>query len=90
MDVMTLTTRSSTPRLDRALAGRTHGRRTVLQLTHDHPVTRRMIDAGELAEAEAATHPQRAIVVRALDAEARDPPDVRAQDARAGDRYLLA
>jgi PPM family protein phosphatase len=58
----------------------------LLLLTHDHTVTRRMVDAGELTEAEAATHPQRAILVRAL---GDGTADVHAQRVRAGDRYLL-
>jgi protein phosphatase len=61
----------------------------LLRLTHDHTVTQRMVDAGELTEAEAATHPQRSILVRALADGAADPPDVSAQRVRVGDRYLL-
>jgi protein phosphatase len=59
----------------------------LLRLTHDHTVVQRMVDAGDLTEAEAATHPQRSILVRAL--ADGDPPDVRAQRVRVGDRYLL-
>ncbi len=59
----------------------------LLRLTHDHTVTQRMVDAGELTEAEAATHPQRSILVRALADGA--PPDVHAHRVRVGDRYLL-
>jgi protein phosphatase len=61
----------------------------LLRLTHDHTVTQRMVDAGELTEAEAATHPQRSVLVRALAEGPADPPDVDAQQVRVGDRYLL-
>lgn len=61
----------------------------LLQLTHDHTVTQRMVDDGALTEAEAATHPQRSILVRALPGRPPDVPDVHTQQARPGDRYLL-
>ncbi len=59
-------------------------------VTHDHTVVQSMVDAGDLDAAEAASHPQRAMLVRALtggDEGLR--ADVRLQDVRAGDRYLL-
>jgi PPM family protein phosphatase len=65
----------------------------LFQITHDHSVVQSMIDAGRLTPDEAASHPQRSMLLRALDA--RDPspdvrtPDLSLHDARAGDRYLL-
>ncbi len=61
-----------------------------VRLTHDHTVVQSMIDDGSLTPEEAASHAQRAMLVRALDgggAPAR--PDLRLHEAYAGDRYLL-
>lgn len=57
-------------------------------ITHDHTLVQSMIDEGRLTPEEAATHPQRTLLVKAL---TRTPasPDLRLHDAQAGDRYLL-
>ena len=59
------------------------------QITHDHTLVRSMVDEGRISEEEAASHPQRALLTRALTGRPGDRPDVRLQDVRAGDRYLL-
>jgi PPM family protein phosphatase len=63
------------------------------QITHDHTLVRSMVDEGRISEEEAASHPQRALLMRALvgrpEGGAGDRPDVRLQDVRAGDRCLL-
>ncbi|MDQ1009571.1 serine/threonine protein phosphatase PrpC [Streptomyces sp. V4I23] len=60
------------------------------RLTHDHTVVQSMIDEGGLDEAEAAAHPQRAMLLRALDAgDGPGRPDLRLHEAKAGDRFLL-
>ena len=66
----------------------------LFQITHDHSVVQSMIDAGRLTPDEAASHPQRSLLLRALDARDSSSPDVRTpdlslHDARPGDRYLL-
>ena len=77
----------------------------LFQITHDHSVTQSMIDAGRLTPEEAASHPQRSLLLRAVgasaDGDARSrgcrrrrratagTPDLSLLDARAGDRYLL-
>ncbi|WP_374982431.1 MerR family transcriptional regulator [Streptomyces fradiae] len=63
----------------------------LFRVTHDHTVVQAMVDEGRLTPEEAASHPQRALLLRALDgAEASGrAPEVRLQEARAGDRYLL-
>ena len=62
----------------------------LLQLTHDDSVVQGLIDKGELTEREAALHPQRAVLTRALHGGDTDPPAVLTQyDPRPGDRYLL-
>ncbi|WP_028925483.1 MerR family transcriptional regulator [Pseudonocardia acaciae] len=61
----------------------------LLQLTHDDTLVQHLIDEGKLTAEEAESHPQRAILVRALHGAATEPPDVRTHQARPGDRYLL-
>jgi protein phosphatase len=48
-----------------------------------------MVDEGRLSAAEAASHPQRALLLRALAGGVGGAPELRLRDARAGDRYLL-
>ncbi|MFF8384227.1 MerR family transcriptional regulator [Streptomyces kanasensis] len=63
----------------------------LLRVTHDHTAVQAMVDDGRLTPEEAASHPQRALLLRALDG--AEPsgraPDVRLEEARPGDRYLL-
>ncbi|MES9588008.1 MULTISPECIES: MerR family transcriptional regulator [unclassified Streptomyces] len=66
----------------------------LFRITHDHSVVQSMIDDGSLTEAEASSHPQRALLLRALvggggGGAAVSTPDVRLQEVRPGDRYLL-
>jgi protein phosphatase len=66
----------------------------LFQITHDHTVTQSMVDAGRLTPEEAASHPQRSLLLRALGASddavrAAGTPELSLLDAQAGDRYLL-
>ena len=61
----------------------------LFQISHDHTVVQAMVDEGRLTRAEAASHPQRAMLLRALDGRAPSSPDVRLHRALPGDRYLL-
>jgi protein phosphatase len=76
----------------------------LFQITHDHSVTQAMVDAGRLTQEEAASHPQRSLLIRALgatseemlasgapqaQASAAGTPDLSLLDARPGDRYLI-
>ena len=63
----------------------------LFRITHDHTLVQSMIDDGSLTEEEAASHPQRAMLLRALAGgpEAQARPDVRLHDTLPGDRYLL-
>ncbi|MGW4434903.1 MerR family transcriptional regulator [Streptomyces sp. NPDC004596] len=62
----------------------------LFRISHDHSVVQSLIDEGRLSPEEARSHPQRALLLRALGA---DGPavaaDLRLQEAREGDRYLL-
>jgi PPM family protein phosphatase len=59
------------------------------QITHDHTLVQSMVDEGRISPEEAASHPQRSLLIRALTGASDDRADVRLQDVRAGDRYLL-
>ncbi|MFJ6431911.1 MerR family transcriptional regulator [Streptomyces sp. NPDC091416] len=61
----------------------------LFQITHDHTVVQSMIDEGRIGPEEAASHPQRSLLIRALGRGADSTPDMRLHDARRGDRYLL-
>ena len=63
----------------------------LLQITQDHTMVQSMVDEGRLSPAEAASHPQRALLARALTGAGAQAtvPDLRLRDVRAGDRYLL-
>lgn len=57
------------------------------RLTQDHSYVQQLVDEGSLAAAETKSHPQRALLVRALGA--RGEADLSLRTAIAGDRYLL-
>ena len=59
------------------------------QITHDHTLVQSMVDEGRLSPAQAATHPSRSLVMRALQSGTDSEPDLSVLEARAGDRYLL-
>ncbi|WP_240139662.1 protein phosphatase 2C domain-containing protein [Streptomyces sp. MUM 178J] len=61
----------------------------LFQITHDHTMVQSMVDEGRLSPEEAASHPQRSLLIRALGSGADATPDMRLHDARRGDRYLL-
>ncbi|MFJ9159230.1 MerR family transcriptional regulator [Streptomyces griseoviridis] len=61
----------------------------LFQITHDHTMVQSMVDEGRLSPEEAASHPQRSLLIRALGQGADGTPDMRLHDAQQGDRYLL-
>jgi len=61
----------------------------LFQITHDDTVVQSMIDAGRLTPEEAVSHPQRSLLLKALDATSGNLPEPKLRDAQAGDRYLL-
>ncbi|MFF5159005.1 protein phosphatase 2C domain-containing protein [Streptomyces sp. NPDC000348] len=61
----------------------------LFQITHDHTMVQSMVDEGRLSPEEAASHPQRSLLIRALGQGADDTHDMRLHDARRADRYLL-
>ncbi|AGP60189.1 MerR family transcriptional regulator [Streptomyces rapamycinicus] len=61
----------------------------LFQITHDHTMVQSMVDEGRLSPEEAASHPQRSLLARALGQGADTTPDMRLHDAQREDRYLL-
>lgn len=59
------------------------------QLTHDHTYVQTLIDSGRITEEEAAVHPRRSLLMRALDGMNPVEADLSVREARAGDRFLL-
>ena len=58
-------------------------------ITTDHTHVRSLVEQGRLTEEEAATHPQRSLLVKALTGTGHASPDLSLHEAAAGDRYLL-
>ncbi|HMA46201.1 MAG TPA: PP2C family serine/threonine-protein phosphatase, partial [Frankiaceae bacterium] len=58
------------------------------QVTHDHTLVQDLVDQGRITPEQATTHPQRSLLMRALDGREVEP-DLSIREARRGDRYLL-
>jgi len=59
------------------------------QITHDHTLVQSLVDEGKLTPEAAASHPQRSLVMRALQSSVPAEPDLAMLKAKVGDRYLL-
>ncbi|MGO8726612.1 MAG: PP2C family protein-serine/threonine phosphatase [Streptosporangiaceae bacterium] len=59
------------------------------QITRDHTLVQSLVDEGRLTPQAAATHPQRSLVMRALQSSTEAEPDLSMREARLGDRYVL-
>ena len=59
------------------------------QLTEDHSLVNELIRAGHITEDEAAVHPQRSVITRALGLEPSIPIDSWLVEPAEGDRFLL-
>lgn len=59
------------------------------QITQDHTWVQRLVDEGRITEEEAGTHPQRSLLMRALDGRGQVEPDLSIREVRVGDRYLI-
>jgi protein phosphatase len=58
-------------------------------LTEDHTYVQSLIREGRISVDEAARHPQRQLLVRALDGTTDPQPDLSLHAVQSGDRYLL-
>ena len=59
------------------------------QITTDHTLIQSLVDEGRLSPAAAANHPQRSLIMRALQGSTEADPDLSMHTAVLGDRYLL-
>jgi serine/threonine protein phosphatase PrpC len=59
------------------------------QVSVDHSVVQELVDAGEITEAEAAVHPERHVITRALGSPAGIHPDFFVLPLAAAERLLL-
>jgi len=59
------------------------------QITHDHTLVQSLVDEGRISADDVSTHPQRSLLLRALDGRSVAEPDLSVHDAQPGDRYLL-
>jgi protein phosphatase len=62
---------------------------TLSQVTEDHSLVEQLVREGQLSPEEAAVHPQRAVITRALGIEPDVEVDVYEVDLHPGDRLLL-
>ena len=60
-----------------------------VQITRDHTLVQSLVDDGRLTPQAAASHPQRSLLMRALDGRSEVEPDLSMREAKVGDRYLL-
>ena len=58
------------------------------QVTHDHTLVQDLVDQGRITLEQANHHPQRSLLMRALDGREVEP-DLELIDAQPGDRFLL-
>src|SRR3990172_8262304 len=61
----------------------------LIQLTNDHSWVGEMVRRGELTQAQAAVHPHRSVITRALGTESDADPDIFEVPLEPGDRVLL-
>ena len=59
------------------------------QITHDHTLVQSLVDEGRISADDVPTHPQRSLLLRALDGRSIAEPDLSVHEGQAGDRYLL-
>ena len=59
------------------------------RITRDHSLVMELIEAGQITEEQARTHPQRSIITRALGSDPSMLPDIYEVNVSAGDRLLL-
>jgi protein phosphatase len=59
------------------------------QITRDHTLVQKLVDEGRITMDEAATHPRRSLLLRALDGRGEVELETNLREAKLGDRYLL-
>jgi protein phosphatase len=59
------------------------------QMTKDHTFVQSLVDRGEITREQAAVHPRRNLMMRAIDGIHPVDVDLSVREARAGDRFML-
>lgn len=59
------------------------------QITRDHTMVQSLVDEGRMSPEQAARHPNRSLLLRALETSGFADLDLSLREAYAGDRYLL-
>ncbi len=59
------------------------------RLTHDHSWVQSLVDEGKISVDEAALHPHRSLLLKVLNGQAANDPDLTVVALRAGDRLML-
>jgi len=59
------------------------------QMTKDHTFVQSLVDSGEITREQAAVHPRRNLMMRAIDGIHAVEVDLSVREARVGDRFLL-
>ncbi|WP_214408454.1 Stp1/IreP family PP2C-type Ser/Thr phosphatase [Sphaerisporangium fuscum] len=59
------------------------------QITRDHTLVQSLVDDGQMTAEQAAAHPRRSLLMRALGGSGSVEPDLSLREASAGDRYLI-
>jgi serine/threonine protein phosphatase PrpC len=59
------------------------------QLTHDQTYVQSLVDEGRITADQAVFHPQRSLLLQALDGRGSVDPEIHVLDPLAGDRFLL-
>jgi len=59
------------------------------RLTHDHTWVQSLVDEGKISESEAVLHPHRSLLLKVLNGQTTNDPDLTIVPVKAGDRLLL-
>jgi serine/threonine protein phosphatase PrpC len=59
------------------------------RLTHDHTWVQSLVDDGKISEAEAIMHPHRSLLLKVLNGQPTNDPDLTLVPVRAGDRLMI-
>ena len=62
---------------------------TLERLTHDHSWVQSLVDDGKISEAEAANHPHRSLLLKVLNGQPANDPDLALVPVAAGDRLMF-
>ena len=59
------------------------------RLTHDHTWVQSLVDDGKISETEAAMHPHRSLLLKVLNGQPTNDPDLMRVPVKAGDRFMF-